>query len=89
MSDIAGSVAALLLFQLLVPQRADPRKFWLTLAMASTLAGNLEALEPAANLIVVQRVLRQVVISFGEYFRVGLPVTIPSIAIGILLMEAL
>jgi DEAD/H associated len=58
---------------------------WLVIAMASTLAGNFTVLGSIANLIVVQRAAASgVAISFWDYFRVGAPLTIITLAIGTL-----
>ena len=65
----------------------DHATAWLTIAMASTLAGNFTILGSVANLIVVQKAAtRGVVISFWDYFRVGAPLTVITLAIGILWM---
>jgi Na+/H+ antiporter NhaD/arsenite permease-like protein len=58
---------------------------WLTIAMASTLAGNFTILGSIANLIVVQKAAtRRVQISFWDYFRVGAPLTIITLVTGML-----
>jgi len=63
----------------------DPRRAWLTVAMASTLAGNFTVIGSIANLIVVQRAAaRGVVIGFWQYFAVGAPLTLATIALGTL-----
>jgi Na+/H+ antiporter NhaD/arsenite permease-like protein len=50
--------------------------------MAATLAGNLTIIGSAANLIVLELASqRGVHISFWTYLKVGLPVTIVTIAI--------
>ena len=55
---------------------------WLTLAMASTLAGNLTITGSVANIIVVERAAAEGVhLGFREYFRVGLPVTAATLAL--------
>ena len=55
----------------------DPQQAWLTVAMASTLAGNLTLLCSIANLIVVQRAAAgSVVIGLWDYCRVGVPLTL-------------
>ena len=64
-------------------QRHD--RAWLTIAMASTLAGNFTVIGSIANLIVVQKAASLgVSISFWDYFRVGAPLTILTLAIGTL-----
>jgi Na+/H+ antiporter NhaD/arsenite permease-like protein len=87
LSNVASNVPAVLLFKPLVPHLADPNHAWLILAMASTLAGNLTVLGSVANLIVVQRSKRYATISFWEYFRVGLPLTVVTIAVGVWLLN--
>lgn len=86
LSNLASNVPAVLLFKPLVPHLADPERFWLLLAMASTLAGNLTILGSVANLIVIQRAKREVAISFWEYFKVGMPLTVVTIAVGAYLL---
>jgi Na+/H+ antiporter NhaD/arsenite permease-like protein len=60
---------------------------WLQLAMASTLAGNLTIIGSIANLIVLEVARDQAEISFWEYFKVGLPLTLLTISIGVLLLQ--
>lgn len=58
---------------------------WLAVAMASTLAGNFAVPGSIANLIMVQRAAASgVTISFWDYFRVGAPLTVITLAIGTL-----
>ena len=61
---------------------ADPAKAWVTLAMSSTLAGNLTLLGSVANLIVVQRARGEVEIGFWEYTRIGAPLALITLAVG-------
>jgi Na+/H+ antiporter NhaD/arsenite permease-like protein len=85
-SNLVSNVPAVLVFKPLIPRLADPNHAWLILAMASTLAGNLTVLGSVANLIVIQRSKHQAAISFWEYFKVGLPLTILSIVAGVFLL---
>jgi Na+/H+ antiporter NhaD/arsenite permease-like protein len=86
LSNLVSNVPAVLIFKPLVPHLADPKNAWLILAMASTLAGNLTVLGSVANLIVIQKSKREAAISFWEYFRVGLPLTMITIIVGVLLL---
>jgi Na+/H+ antiporter NhaD/arsenite permease-like protein len=53
--------------------------------MASTLAGNFTLLGSAATLIVAELARQQEVeLRFMEYLRVGIPITLLTLAIGIL-----
>jgi Na+/H+ antiporter NhaD/arsenite permease-like protein len=87
LSNLVSNVPAVLVFKPLIPHLANPDRAWLVLAMASTLAGNLTVLGSVANLIVIQRSKNQAAISFWEYFKVGLPLTILSIAAGVFLLD--
>ena len=84
LSNAVSNVPAVLLFKPLVAHLGDPRRIWLLLAMASTLAGNLTILGSVANLIVVERARRRAPISFVEYLKSGVPVTVLSLIIGTL-----
>jgi Na+/H+ antiporter NhaD/arsenite permease-like protein len=85
LSNLVSNVPAVMLFVPIVPDLPDPRTAWLTLAMASTLAGNLTIVGSIANLIVAEGAARQGVrLSFADYLRVGIPITLSTIAVGIL-----
>ena len=83
LSNLVSNVPAVLVFKPFIAHLADPRRAWLTLAMGSTLAGNLTILGSVANLIVVERARRQAPIGFLEYARVGVVVTAATVAVGI------
>ena len=84
-SNVISNVPAVLLLAHLVPQLPDPATSWLTLAMASTLAGNLTLVGSIANLIVLEGARRQGhEIGFWEYCKVGIPVTLTTLAVGAL-----
>jgi Na+/H+ antiporter NhaD/arsenite permease-like protein len=83
-SNLVSNVPAVMLLKSLVKNFADPRKAWLLLAMASTLAGNLTITGSVANIIVVETAKPNVQISFWDYFRVGLPITVATILFGAL-----
>ena len=84
-SNLVSNVPAVLLLRPFVAGLADPDRAWLTVAMASTLAGNLTLLGSVANLIVAQRAAAGGVrIGFWEYGRVGLPLGLASLLFGTL-----
>ncbi len=60
LSNLVSNVPAVLVFKPFVGHLADPTRAWLTLAMSSTLAGNLTVLGSVANLIVIQQARREV-----------------------------
>jgi len=84
LSNTISNVPAVMLFTRVVPRLSDPHTAWLALAMASTLAGNLTILGSIANLIVVEGANRRGVhVRFGDYVRVGAPVTLATMAFGV------
>jgi Na+/H+ antiporter NhaD/arsenite permease-like protein/uncharacterized membrane protein (UPF0127 family) len=83
LSNVVSNVPAVMLLKPLTQSLGDSRTAWLTLAMSSTLAGNLTLIGSVANLIVVQQARRTVEIRFMEYFRVGALITVITLAIGI------
>jgi len=83
LSNLVSNVPAVLLFKPMVPHLGDPKRTWLLLAMASTLAGNLTILGSVANLIVVERCRRQAPISFREYLKAGVPITVLTLGVGL------
>jgi Na+/H+ antiporter NhaD/arsenite permease-like protein len=86
LSNLVSNVPAVLLLEPLaqaVPS-ATRESAWLALAMSSTFAGNLTVLGSVANLIVVESAGREGVrISFWEYCKVGIPLTILTLLLGI------
>ena len=84
LSNLVSNVPAVLVLKPFVANLADPRRAWLVVAMASTLAGNLTVLGSVANLIVVQRARnRGVEIGFWTYLKVGAPLTVLTILVGV------
>jgi Na+/H+ antiporter NhaD/arsenite permease-like protein len=73
--ECSQQIPAVELLKSLIPGFPDPQASWLTLAMASPLAGNLTITGSVANIIVVERARPEVPIGFREYFRLGLPLT--------------
>jgi Na+/H+ antiporter NhaD/arsenite permease-like protein len=82
LSNLVSNVPAVLVFKPFVAHLQNPTQAWLTLAMSSTLAGNLTVLGSVANLIVIQQARHKVTIGFWEYFRVGAPLAILTILLG-------
>ena len=83
LSNVVSNVPAVLVFKPFIAHMGDPVRSWLTLAMSTTLAGNLTILGSVANLIVVQRARHEAPISFWEYFKVGAPLTVLTMIAGI------
>jgi Na+/H+ antiporter NhaD/arsenite permease-like protein len=87
LSNLVSNVPAVLLLKSVIPTLGDPPRDWLLVAMASTLAGNLTVLGSVANLIVVEAAREaRIEIGFVEYARVGVPLTVLTLALGWLLL---
>jgi Na+/H+ antiporter NhaD/arsenite permease-like protein len=83
LSNIVSNVPAVMLLRTLIGSFPDPHAGWLTLAMTSTLAGNLTITGSVANIIVVERAAAKGVhVGFRDYFRIGLPVTLATLVLG-------
>ena len=88
LSNLVSNVPAVLMLKPFVQSLAEPRIAWLTLAMAATLAGNFTILGSIANIIVVQRAHQHgIAIGFWPYFKVGAPVTVATIGLGVVLIR--
>jgi len=84
LSNLISNVPAVMLWRNTVPQLPDPHLVWRVVAMSSTFAGNLLLIGSMANLIVAERAeTRGVRIGFWEYARVGVPVTLLTLAWGL------
>jgi Na+/H+ antiporter NhaD/arsenite permease-like protein len=86
LSNLVSNVPAVLLMEPVMKTmpEASRETAWLALAMSSTFAGNLTVLGSVANLIVVENASREgVTVSFWEYCKVGIPLTILTVALGI------
>jgi Na+/H+ antiporter NhaD/arsenite permease-like protein len=83
LSNVISNVPAVLAIKPFVQGLADPQKVWLVIAMSSTFAGNLTLVGSVANLIVAEKARQQgVEISFWRYARVGVPITVLTLALG-------
>jgi Na+/H+ antiporter NhaD/arsenite permease-like protein len=84
LSNLVSNVPAVLVLRPFIGAAGEPQHAWLVVAMASTLAGNLTILGSVANLIVVQGARTQgIAIGFWAYFRVGAPLTVLTILVGV------
>ena len=89
LSNLVSNVPAVLVLKPFITGLHDPQRAWLAIAMASTLAGNLTLVGSVANLIVVQRARAHGVnVDFWAYFKVGAPLTLLTITIGVLWLQS-
>jgi len=87
LSNLISNVPAVLILSPNIGLMPDPKTLWLTLAMASTFAGNLTLLGSVANLIVAESAKRRgIILKFNEYLKAGIPITLITLLIGVLWM---
>lgn len=85
LSNAISNVPAVLLLSGEIEALDNPRQGWLTLAMSSTLAGNFTLLGSAANLIVAELAAKRGVrLTFMQYLRVGIPITLLTLLVGMI-----
>lgn len=81
-SNLVSNVPAVLLFKHIISGLSDPKLFWLVLSISTTFAGNLTLLGSVANLIVAETAkTKGVHLSFVEYLKAGIPITILTLVI--------
>jgi Na+/H+ antiporter NhaD/arsenite permease-like protein len=82
LSNLVSNVPAVMLFKPLYPVLGGGRPVALLIASSSTYAGNLTVLGSIANLIVIEQARRRKIeVSFFDYLRVGVPITLLTLAI--------
>lgn len=87
LSSLISNVPAVILWRDIVPGLPSASTMWLVLAMSATFAGNLLLIGSVANLIVAEAAEeRGVKLGFGEYAKVGIPVTLLTIAWGLVVL---
>ncbi len=87
LSNLISNVPAVILWRGTVPTLPDPAFVWRIVAMSATFAGNLLLIGSVANLIVAEKAeAAGIRIGFWEYARVGIPVTLLTLAWGILVL---
>lgn len=88
LSNLVSNIPAVLVLKPFVAHLHDPQRAWLVVAMASTLAGNFTLLGSVANLIVAERAAKDgITIDFWTYFKVGAPLTIVALAVGVFILS--
>ena len=83
LSNVVSNVPAVMLLKDLPAQLGSPERTWLLLALTSTLAGNLTITGSVANIIVVEKARAEAPVSFWQYAKVGIPVTIATMIVGV------
>ena len=72
-----------------IPHFIDPSLMWKVLALATTFAGNLTIVGSVANMIVVESAREHLQVSFWDYARFGILITILTTSAGVLVLLAL
>lgn len=85
-SNIFSNVPLVLLVIHWVDTMSHPAFLWLLLALTSTLSGNLTLFGSMANLIVAQGAQRRSPLTFGDFLWVGIPITLTTTGIGVLIL---
>jgi Na+/H+ antiporter NhaD/arsenite permease-like protein len=83
LSQILSNVPFVNLFSAYLTEIGADAKAWLTLAMASTVAGNLTLLGAASNIIILEVLEKKysTTVTFFEFLKYGAAVTVVNIAI--------
>ncbi len=87
-SNLFSNVPFVMLARHWVPSMGSVELSWHTLALSSTLAGNLTLVGSVANLIVFELAREKVRVGFWQYARLGVPITLLSLVLGLLALIA-
>jgi Na+/H+ antiporter NhaD/arsenite permease-like protein len=87
-SNIFSNVPFVLIASHWIKEMSHPQFLWYVLALASTFAGNLTLLGSVANVIVAEEARLQARLSFTDFLKIGIPVTLATTALGVLLLWA-
>ncbi|HYZ89409.1 MAG TPA: SLC13 family permease [Myxococcales bacterium] len=81
--QLVSNVPFVLLAQHWIPKMADPHLSWLSLALVSTLAGNLTPVASVANLIVLELAGDRAKVPFFRFLAVGAGATFLPLFVGL------
>jgi Na+/H+ antiporter NhaD/arsenite permease-like protein len=85
-SNVFSNVPFVLVAAKWIGRFADPALMWKVLALSTTFAGNLTLVGSVANMIVVESARDHVQVSFWDYARFGIPITILTTSAGVALL---
>jgi Na+/H+ antiporter NhaD/arsenite permease-like protein len=88
-SNVFSNVPFVLVAGKWIGNFAQPELMWKVMALATTLAGNLTILGSVANIIVVESARGHVEIGFWDYAKLGIPVTILTTVVGMMILLVL
>jgi Na+/H+ antiporter NhaD/arsenite permease-like protein len=82
-SNVFSNVPFVLVAGKWITRFANPELMWKVLALATTFAGNLTIIGSVANMIVVESARDYLEVSFWDYARLGIPITILTTVAGV------
>jgi Na+/H+ antiporter NhaD/arsenite permease-like protein len=82
-SNVFSNVPFVLVAGKWIARFAEPELMWKVLALATTFAGNLTIIGSVANMIVVESARDHIEVSFWDYARFGIPITILTTVAGV------
>ncbi|MCG3146963.1 MAG: putative transporter [Verrucomicrobiae bacterium] len=85
-SNIFSNVPFVLVAGKWIGNLAEPELMWKVLALATTFAGNLTILGSVANIIVVESARGHLEVSFWDYAKYGIPITLLTTITGVALL---
>jgi Na+/H+ antiporter NhaD/arsenite permease-like protein len=88
-SNVFSNVPFVLIAGKWIHSFAQPELMWKVLALTTTFAGNLTILGSVANIIVVESARGHIEVGFWDYARFGIPVTILTTVVGMLILLVL
>ena len=88
-SNIFSNVPFVLVAGKWIARFAEPELMWKVLALATTFAGNLTIIGSVANMIVVESARGHIEVSFWDYARFGIPITVLTTLAGVIVLLVL
>ncbi len=88
-SNVFSNVPFVLVAGKWVEHFAEPELMWKVLALSTTFAGNLTVIGSVANMIVVESARDHIQVSFWDYTRFGIPITILTTGVGVAMLLVL
>lgn len=88
-SNVFSNVPFVLVAGKWVANFAEPELMWKVMSLATTFAGNLTILGSVANIIVVESARKHVEVGFWDYARYGIPVTLLTTVLGMVVLLVL
>ena len=85
-SNVFSNVPFVLVAGKWINNFARPELMWKVMALTTTFAGNLTIVGSVANIIVVESARGHVELGFWDYARYGIPVTILTTVVGMLIL---